>query len=85
MIYGNEIDAELLCELLMVLEDLCELRPDSFELLVESKTNFERVQSFSNKLKIRFQILFIIFTEKLFSEPLFLLMSKRSHLLYLWL
>ena len=46
MIYGNEIDAELLCELLMVLEDLCELRPDSFELLVESKTNFERVQSF---------------------------------------
>ena len=46
MIYGNEIDAELLCELLLVLEDLCELRPDSFELLVESKTNFERVQSF---------------------------------------
>ena len=61
MIYGNEIDAELLCELLMVLEDLCELRPDPFELLVESKTNFERVQSLSTKLKIRFQILFKIF------------------------
>ena len=52
MIYGKEIDAELLCELLLVLDDLCELRPDSYELLVENKTNFAEIEKITFAISV---------------------------------